>query len=246
MDNEKIGYIYILTNEAFHKSNWIKIGYTENIGRRVRELYNTSVPTPFEVYATYEVPAISGNADVFVHNIIQKLNPSLRLTENREFFEIEPWDAYDILEAMAKIHNRTDKLYRNRNNKFFNDPEKTNTIENYTKDALFPQGSYIEELFNKIKEATLNLYPNLSQVVLKNYITFKKDKKRNVISIWPKENSIEIVLHAKIGTIVDESNLIYDISNRLWSSAQYALRFDETIDIDCVKNLIQQTYNLVK
>ena len=246
MNNEQVGYIYILTNEAFHKSNWIKIGYTENVEKRVRELYNTSLPTPFEVYATYEVPAISDNADVFVHNIIQKLNPSLRLTPNREFFEIEPWDAYDILEAMAKIHNRIDKLCRNKKNKFFNDLDKIDTVGNYTQVALFPQGSYIEELFNKVKEVALNLYPNLSQVVLKNYITFKKDNKRNVISIWPKANSIEIVLHAKLGTLVDNENLIYDISNRLWSSAQYALRFDETINTDYIKNLINQTYNLIR
>lgn len=117
---------------------------------------------------------------------------------------------------------------------------------NYTQVALFPQGSYIEELFNKVKEVALNLYPNLSQVVLKNYITFKKDNKRNVISIWPKANSIEIVFHAKLGTLVDNENLIYDISNRLWSSAQYALRFDETINTDYIKNLINQTYNLIR
>ena len=24
---EKTGFIYVLTNESFHKANWIKIGY---------------------------------------------------------------------------------------------------------------------------------------------------------------------------------------------------------------------------
>lgn len=51
MEKEKVGYIYILTNEAFHKSNWVKIGYTENIDQRLKSLYNTSVTTPFEVYS---------------------------------------------------------------------------------------------------------------------------------------------------------------------------------------------------
>ena len=86
---EKTGFIYILTNEAFHKSNWIKIGYTDNIERRLNELYNTSIPTPFEVYATYEVPVITEkNPDIFIHNIIKRLNPNLRIASNREFFEI--------------------------------------------------------------------------------------------------------------------------------------------------------------
>ena len=52
MDNEKAGYIYILTNECFHKDNWVKIGYTTNIARRLRDLFTTSLPTPYELYAS--------------------------------------------------------------------------------------------------------------------------------------------------------------------------------------------------
>ena len=37
-------------NPAF-KTFYIKIGYTTNINDRLRELYNTSVPLPFKVYA---------------------------------------------------------------------------------------------------------------------------------------------------------------------------------------------------
>lgn len=244
MDNEKVGYIYILTNESFNKSNLIKIGYSENVKQRVRGLFNTALPTPFEIYATYEVPKIyDKDPDKFIHCIIQKLNPNLRINANREFFEIEPWDAYDILESMAKMHGRTDKLYQNKHNKYFIDPEIIITNENYKQENLFPQGTYIESLFLKIKNILTNLYPNLIQVVRKNYIAFKNNK-RNVLSIWPKANSLEIVLNAKLGKIVDTSNLIYDISNRLWTSAQYAFRFDDATDMDIVIDLIQQTYKL--
>ena len=86
----------------------------------------------------------------------------------------------------------------------------------------------------------LNIFPT------KNYVVFKKSKKHNVVSIWPKENTLEIVLNAKLGTIQDNSDILYDISNRLWSHAQYALRFDEETNIDVVKDLIEQTYKLVK
>ena len=27
----KQGYIYVLTNESFHRENWIKIGYAEDV-----------------------------------------------------------------------------------------------------------------------------------------------------------------------------------------------------------------------
>lgn len=170
----------------------------------------------------------------------------MRLTTNREFFEIEPWDAYDVLESMAIIHDRKDKLFRNKENVFFNDPEKVVMKEDYSENSLFPENSYIEKLFNIVKKIALDLYPDLNVVPTKNYVSFKKGRKHNVIAIWPKENSLEIVLNAKLGTILDENELIYDISNRLWTSAQYALRFDETTNIENVKNLIKQTYKQVK
>lgn len=245
MEN-KVGYIYILTNESFHRSNWVKIGYTTNVDKRVKELSNTSVPIPYEVYATYEVPMSVGIADKALHSLIQKLNPNLRLTANREFFEIEPWDAYDVLESMAIIHGRTEKLFANRNNKFFNDPEKNVVKGDYSVEELFPKNSYIEKLFLKLKNLILNKYPDLVVLPKKNYVSFKKGKKHNVLSIWPKENSVEVVLHAKLGTLQDENELIYDISNRMWTVAQYALRFDENTNLNHVENLITQTYNMVK
>ena len=246
MEKERVGYIYILTNEAFHKSNWVKIGYTENIDQRLKSLYNTSVPTPFEVYATYEVPASTGMADKSLHKLIQKLNPELRLSENREFFEIEPWDAYDILEAMAQIYGRTDKLKQYKNNKFYQSPEKINENTIYTIESLIPDESYVKKLYDKLKDIIIEMYPDLKINPLKNYIGFKKTRKHNVLSLWPKESSIEVVLNAKKGTLNDKYDLVYDISNRMWSAAHYAFRYDENTDINAVKDLIKQTYDLVK
>ena len=112
MDKEKVGYIYILTNESFHRENWIKIGYTANVQRRIRDLSNTSVPLPYELYASYEIPASEEmeKSDKYLHGLIEQLNPELRLVPNREFFEMDPEDAYNLLLVLAKIHGRDDKL----------------------------------------------------------------------------------------------------------------------------------------
>ena len=112
MEKEKVGYIYIFTNESFHKNNWIKIGYTTNIEKRLKDLSNTSIPLPYELYAYYEIPASAemAKSDKYLHAIIESLRPELRLSKNREFFEIEPEDAYVLLYAIAKIHGRDDKL----------------------------------------------------------------------------------------------------------------------------------------
>ena len=246
MSKDKVGYIYILTNECFHKSSWIKIGYTVDLDQRLRALNNTSVPTPFEVYATYEVPADAGIADKHLHKLILKLNPELKISPNKEFFEIEPWDAYDILEAMAKIHGRMDKLVQYKNNANFNDPDKTSQIEEYTEEGLYPKDTFVGGLYDELKNKVLALYPDLTINPLKHYVGFKKGKKHNVISVWPKEKSLEVVLNAKLGTLNDPNELAYDISNRRWTSAQYAFRYDDDIDKDVALDLIKQTYTLVK
>ena len=76
MAETKSGYIYVLTNESFHRENWIKIGYAEDVEKRVKELSGTAVPLPYEVYCTYEIPRISGvkDPDKLVHDLIQTLN----------------------------------------------------------------------------------------------------------------------------------------------------------------------------
>ena len=45
--------VYILTNEAM--PDIIKVGITENLERRIKELDNTSSPLPFECYYAVEV-----------------------------------------------------------------------------------------------------------------------------------------------------------------------------------------------
>ena len=70
--------------------------------------------------------------------------------------------------------------------------------------------------------------------------------KTNVVALWPKDGWIEVVLGAKLGTLKDENGLIYDISNRKWTAAQYALKFYEDTDMDAVRDLLLQTYNLKK
>lgn len=247
---EKTGYIYVLTNESFHKSNWVKIGYADNVERRVSELSNTSVPLPFKVYAYYEIPKIEGTMpDKKLHDLIQTLNPSLRISDNREFFEIEPWDAYELLKSMAIIHNRLDKLHRNEENNYGSN-ELSEEVKEFTVDMLYPENTHVRNLYEKLKNAILDIGPELVIKTNKNYVTFRFDNNRkkggNVVSLWPKSNCIEVVLNLKLGQLNDPNNITYDISNRLWTAAQYAFKYDESDDMEEVKNLIKQSYDLNK
>lgn len=239
---DKTGYIYVLTNESFHRDNWVKIGYAEDVDKRVRELSNTSVPLPYEVYCTYEIPRISGvkDPDKLLHDLISKLNPNLRISPNREFFEMLPWDAYDMLHAIAQMHGRTDKLKKNEENP----SDQENQQENeHTVEALFPAKTEVRELYDKMKSMILSVDPGLEEAPRQNYVTFKKNG-NNTVSLWPKSGWLEVVLNAKTGQLNDPNELLYDITARKWTAAHYAFRFYDDSDLNSVKNLVEQTIAL--
>ena len=112
--NDTVGYIYILKNPSF--PDYIKIGYADDVYNRLKQLNDKSaVPFAFRLYAYYKVN--HRLEDKTVHDIIDKLNPSLRAKDNidgkerkREFFEMSAEDAYDILRCIAKINGLEDNL----------------------------------------------------------------------------------------------------------------------------------------
>ncbi|CAO6129924.1 Bacteriophage T5, Orf172 DNA-binding [Candidatus Pelagibacterales bacterium] len=83
--------VYILINQSMPDT--IKIGITDNLERRIRELDNTSTPLPFECYYAVEVKDAS--------KIEKKIHEGLddkRIRQNREFFNASPEQAKSILE----------------------------------------------------------------------------------------------------------------------------------------------------
>lgn len=114
MPKESKGVIYILTNPSFKE--YVKIGYADDIKTRLAQL-NRSECTPFafRVYATYEVD--TRLTDMKIHDIIDRLNPTLRAIDTvegkkrvREFYAMTAEDAYSLFEAMAEIHGTLDRL----------------------------------------------------------------------------------------------------------------------------------------
>lgn len=105
------GYIYIMTNPALN--GMVKIGYATDVETRRQQLSTTALPYEYEIYATYET---SGNLeDKKLHKLIDNLNPDLRVSKNREFFVLEPEDAYELLESIATISGTKDKLKKVKN-----------------------------------------------------------------------------------------------------------------------------------
>ena len=95
------GYVYILTNPSF-REDWVKIGKSSRpVDIRSKELDNTAVPLPFEIYATLQTVKYDV-VEKNIHKAIDRLT-DLRIRQNREFFNIKPELALEIFKDEAMI-----------------------------------------------------------------------------------------------------------------------------------------------
>lgn len=160
-----------------------------------------------------------------------------------ELFEIKKYesDLYEI-ERINQRKNACKKIQIN--------TIETDTIKQVSKEIKAYDEEYhlknatekAKELYFELKDRIADNDFDLTPVYRKNYIAFKKNNTKNVIDIWLKKDWIEVVFALKQGELIDTENLTYDISNRLWSSEQYALRLDKNVDMRYVMELIRQVY----
>jgi hypothetical protein len=86
-DSSKDQFIYCLTNPSYKAKCEgyvrVKIGKTDNIPRRLKELFTTSLPEPFEVYRALVVPNMD-KMEIHIHKVLSQY----RVNPKREFFDI--------------------------------------------------------------------------------------------------------------------------------------------------------------
>lgn len=106
MANKEPGYVYILTNPSF-REDWVKIGKSSRpVDVRSKELDNTAVPLPFEIFATMkttkyneamqDIDAVSNAEQI---EIIRKEVESLVDLKK----EIKYWDNTEFLIAHESL-----------------------------------------------------------------------------------------------------------------------------------------------
>ena len=101
MAKKEPGYVYILTNPSF-REDWVKIGKSSRpVDVRSKELDNTAVPLPFDIYATMQTEKYS-EAEKAIHKQIDRLTDR-RIRQNREFFNLEPALALEIMLDLAQL-----------------------------------------------------------------------------------------------------------------------------------------------
>ena len=89
------GTVYVLTNPAM--PGMVKIGKTtRDVSLRLLDLYSTGVPLPFECEYAALVKDVDKTEKAF-HNAFEQS----RVNPKREFFNIKPLQAIDLLKLMA-------------------------------------------------------------------------------------------------------------------------------------------------
>lgn len=131
---KEAGYVYILTNPSF-KEDWVKIGKSSRpVDIRSKELDNTAVPLPFEIYATLKTVKYE-EVERLVHKTIDRLT-DLRIRQNREFFNVPPAKALDILKDISTTLDdaEIDEVYLGENKKniiICNNDDTTTTLKRH-------------------------------------------------------------------------------------------------------------------
>ena len=150
-EDNKQGYVYILTNPSF-KEDWVKIGKSSRpVDVRSKELDNTAVPLPFEIFATMKTCKYN-EVEKLVHKTIDRLT-DLRIRQNREFFNVAPQVAFDIFKDIAgTIDDAEVVLYE------YNQPVEAKDIEKIEKREI-KRGRFKFSMVNITIGSTLTFIP---------------------------------------------------------------------------------------
>lgn len=100
-NKDNYGIVYLLINEAM--PGLVKIGKTSrcDLDKRMKELFTTGVPLPFE--CVYACKVKLAHADELEKALHIAFAPD-RVNENREFFRISPSQALPILKLMHHLN----------------------------------------------------------------------------------------------------------------------------------------------
>ena len=116
----------------------------------------------------------------------------------------------------------------------------TDEIKVYTEDKHLDYASEeMAELYEKFKNATLNLADGIEVKPQKDYIAFKKD--RNIVCYELQKKQMKIFVGAKWGIIDDSKGLARDVSQvGHFGTGDYQIQVDSDKDLEYIMSLIKQ------
>lgn len=157
-------------------------------------------------------------------------------------YEMKQLVNWEIVFNEIKAKNKTESIKSiTKNEGKFNEIAKQ--LETYNESHHIEwKNEKIVELYERIKQAIMELDPNFEIVYRKLYIAFRINKK-NIVAMRLFVNSLNIWLYWKYWVLEDKYGLIQDMTNigHTWA-AQNQIKIDGDENLLKVLDLIQQAY----
>lgn len=165
---KEAGYVYILTNPSF-KEDWVKIGKSSRpVDIRSKELDNTAVPLPFEIYATLKTSKYS-DVEQQLHKMIDSLT-DIRIRPNREFFNIAPAKALNLLKIISATLDDAEinETFRQHNNIEESSRKLSSDEEAILNDNIAQRSPII----NAVKKLIINKHISEEDLIIRHFKTY--------------------------------------------------------------------------
>lgn len=246
MSEEFCGYIYILTNPSF--PDYVKIGYADNINRRLEELNRSEcIPFAFRLYAYYEVK--QRLTDLKIHDMIDKINPNLRSIDTfngkprkKEFYALTKETAYNIFESIASVSDTLNRLHLAECE--INVPKEeaiaVDKIDYDMQTFLSNKSQSIIELYNKISNAITKQISEIKTKTTPNYIALTNANGKNFCEFHLQKQRLLIVTKTPTNPTLLIGSKVPDTF--LWS-LNYKISVENESQVDLAICVITDAFN---
>lgn len=170
---QDFGFVYVLTNPSM--PGMVKVGYTMgNPEDRAREISGaTGVPRPFIVYGSLKIFGVDSVVYAFEQVVHNELS-DYRINNNREFFEIDPTSALDVI---ARLRDSDDLQCNIRNARLL--ANRQNAAQRSI-DLKF-------EINNALADTSLHLLEEQQKVIRQEYMIVWRSHE---IRLWQRVESL--------------------------------------------------------
>ena len=117
----------------------------------------------------------------------------------------------------------------------------SNEIKAYTEtEHLQGKSDHIVELYEKYKNAILNLSTDIEVKPQKLYVAFKKNNS-NFCDIEVQKNSLKIFINMSKGKLDDSKSLAHDVSTvGHWGNGDYMIKIESDVNLEYIMSLVKQ------
>ena len=171
-----------------------------------------------------------------------------KLALNEGLCELDKWTNKEITDRTKQLSKKIINIWKypvktSRVSDILNHINETGDIEEYTLNDFedLKNRTITRQLFDTLNIMILKLDSSVSQVINKQYITYKKNK--NFVEIIPLKTGLRLLLDIPINELNDSKELCADVSDKgRWGTGTTRAYLKDEQDVNYIMDLIKQSY----